>query len=385
MDRATRIRGGLMDHFSLKMCAALVVLGLSGPVSAALNVPIIGGKTGTIETLNRVVDGRAHALVRWTDQLGNVRRTAVALRPVAAQGGALVTRVLGGRLMATATVGLLLAEAVRGSLTSMWPDVQVRPDGVAVRPSTLPDWQTCERDLIKAPDASGVKRSAYGYLPCYMWASAPARLVLRLPATDPWRPDPAWLNEYDLGSERTREEFFVPAAQPGIAERGFREIIRPQPEKQLEMPQTEASLSPSELTTALMTPGVIGPLAQHDQLPAELWEPLRLSELETDPGSTEPGEGGSELPPDVGMGDVDRQVLDVRTWFTPDTWGWLPRTCSLPGAVVPLPQFPEWKIDFSQHEGAFCPLIRTYVVPASDLTAIVVFLTIVLRVRTGGA
>ncbi|MFM5646981.1 hypothetical protein ACET7Q_02015 [Aeromonas veronii] len=79
-----RIRGGAMDRFPLKIGAALVALVLTAPVKAALTVPFVDGRTGTIETLNKVVDGRASALVRWTDSLGNVRRSAVALRPIAA-------------------------------------------------------------------------------------------------------------------------------------------------------------------------------------------------------------------------------------------------------------------------------------------------------------
>ncbi|MFM4921658.1 hypothetical protein, partial [Aeromonas dhakensis] len=93
-----------MDRFPLKLGAALVALALTAPANAALTVPFVDGRTGTIETLNKVVDGRASALVRWTDSLGNVRRSAVALRPVAAQGGALATRILGGRLVASASI-----------------------------------------------------------------------------------------------------------------------------------------------------------------------------------------------------------------------------------------------------------------------------------------
>ncbi|HDX8616820.1 TPA: hypothetical protein RQN55_003020 [Aeromonas dhakensis] len=373
-----------MDRFRLKMAAVLVGLTLTAPASAALTVPFVDGRTGTIETLNKVVDGRASALVRWTDSLGNVRRSAVALRPIAAQGGALATRILGGRLVASASIALLLAEAMRGSLTHLWPEVQVQ-DGVAIRPSAMPAWQLCESNLISVADSGGAKHNSYGYLPCYAWGSAPTRLVLRLPPAYPWNPDPTWLNEYGVGSDTQRDVWYVEASNPAVSVRGMRELIRPQPEKQLQMPSVSTQLTPEELTQGLMAPEVIGPLAINDALPAELWEPLRIEDLEQDPETTQPGEGETELPPDATMSDVDRSVIDVRTWFTPDSWGWLPRSCSLPGPVTPLDRWPEWKVDFSQYERDFCPLISTYVVPASDLTAILIFLSIVLRVRTGGA
>lgn len=379
-----RIRGGIMDRFSLKLGAVLVSLTLAGPASAALSVPFVDGRTGTIETLNRVVDGRASALVRWTDSLGNVRRSAVALRPVAAQGGALATRILGGRLVASASIALLLAEAMRGSLTNLWPEVQVE-NGVAIRPSTMPAWQPCESSLVSVADADGAKHASYAFLPCYSWVSAPTRLVLRLPPAYPWNPDPSWLNLHDVGSDKMRDTWYVEASQPGVSVRGMREIIRPQPEKQLQMPSVSTQLTPAELTQGLMTPEVIGPLALNDALPAELWEPLRVEDLEQDPETTQPGEGETELPPDATMGDVDRSIIDVRSFFSPDSWGWLPRSCSLPGPITPIDRWPELRVDFSQYERDFCPLIATYVVPASDLTAILIFLSIVLRVRTGGA
>lgn len=372
-----------MDPFRLRLAAVLVGLALTAPASAALSVPFVDGRTGTIETLNRVVDGRASALVRWTDSLGNVRRSAVALRPVAAQGGALATRILGGRLVASASIALLLAEAMRGSLTQLWPEVQVE-NGVAIRPSTMPAWQPCEPNLVTVADADGAKHGSYAFLPCYSWVSAPTRLVLRLPPAYPWNPDPTWLNRYDVGSDKVRDTWYVEASNPGVSERGMREIIRPQPEKQLQMPSVSTQLTSAELTQGLMTPEVIGPLALNDALPAELWEPLRVEDLEQDPETTQPGEGETELPSDAGMNDVDRSVIDVRTWFTPDSWGWLPRSCSLPGPITPIDRIPEWTVDFSQYERDFCPLIGAYVVPASDLTAILIFLSIVLRVRTGG-
>lgn len=372
-----------MDRFPLKIGAALVALVLTAPVNAALTVPFVDGRTGTIETLNRVVDGRASALVRWTDSLGNVRRSAVALRPIAAQGGALATRILGGRLVASASIALLLAEAMRGSLTHLWPEVQVQ-DGVAIRPSSMPAWQLCESNLVSVADAGGAKHSSYAYLPCYAWGSAPTRLVLRLPPAYPWNPDPRWMNEYGVGTDQQRDVWYVEASNPAVSVRGMREIIRPQPEKQLEMPAVSTPLTPVELTQGLMTPEVIGPLALNDALPAELWEPLRVEDLEQDPETTQPGEGETELPSDTSMGDVDRSIIDVRSFFAPDSWGWLSRSCSLPGPITPIDRWPEWKVDFSQYERDFCPLIGAYVVPASDLTAILIFLSIVLRVRTGG-
>ncbi|MGE6123816.1 hypothetical protein ACLH0G_03775 [Aeromonas rivipollensis] len=378
-----RIRGGIMDRFPLKLGAVLVSLTLAGPAAAALTVPFVDGRTGTIESLNRVIDGRASALVRWTDSLGNVRRSAVALRPIAAQGGALATRILGGRLVASASIALLLAEAMRGSLTNLWPEVQVE-NGVAIRPSTMPAWQLCESNLLSVADADGAKHASYAFLPCYSWASAPTRLVLRLPPAYPWNPDPTWLNEYDIGLDRVRDTWYVEASNPGVSVRGMREIIRPQSEKQLEMPVVSTPLTPAELTQGLMTPEVIGPLAINDSLPAELWEPLRAEELEQDPDTTQPGEGETELPPDATMSDVDRSIIDVRTWFTPDSWGWLPRSCEFPGPITPIDRWPQLTVDFSQYEHDFCPLIGTFVVPASDLTAILIFLSIVLRVRTGG-
>lgn len=372
-----------MDRFPLKLGAVLVGLTLTAPASAALTVPFVDGRTGTIETLNKVIDGRASALVRWTDSLGNVRRSAVALRPVAAQGGALATRILGGRLVASASIALLLAEAMRGSLTQLWPEVQVE-NGVAIRPSTMPSWQLCEGSLVSVADAGGAKHNSFAYLPCYSWGSAPTRLVLRLPPAYPWNPDPTWIHQYGVGSDQQRDVWYVEASNPAVSVRGMREIIRPQPEKQLEMPAVSTPLTPAELTQGLMTPEVIGPLAINDALPAELWEPLRVEDLEQDPETTQPGEGETELPSDTSMGDVDRSVIDVRTWFTPDSWGWLPRSCSLPGPITPIDRWPEWRIDFSQYERDFCPIIGAYVVPASDLTAILIFLSIVLRVRTGG-
>ncbi|MGN4986737.1 hypothetical protein [Aeromonas hydrophila] len=383
-DRVSCIHGGIVDHFRLKLAAVLVGLTLTAPASAGLTVPFVDGRTGTIETLNRVVDGRASALVRWTDSLGNVRSSAVALRPIAAQGGALATRILGGRLVASASIALLLAEAMRGSLTQLWPEIQVE-NGVAVRPSAMPSWQLCESNLVSVADVGGVKHNSYAFLPCYAWGSAPTRLVLRLPPAYPWNPDPTWLHEYGVGSDAQRDVWYVEASNPAVSVRGMREIIRPQPEKQLEMPAVSTPLTPQELTTGLMVPEVIGPLAINDALPAELWEPLRAEDLEQDPETTQPGEGESELPSDTTMGNVDRSIIDVRSFFAPDSWGWLPRSCSLPGSITPIDRWPEWTVDFSQYERDFCPIIGAYVVPASDLTAILIFLSIVLRVRTGGA
>ena len=208
--------------------------------------------------------------------------------------------------------------------------------------------------------------------------------MLRLPPASPWNPDPTWLNEYGVGSDQQRDIWYVEASNPAVSVRGMREIIRPQPEKQLQMPAVSTPLTPAELTQGLMTPEVIGPLALNDVLPAELWEPLRVEDLEQDPETTQPGEGENELPSDTTMGDVDRSIIDVRSFFAPDSWGWLPRSCSLPGPITPIDRWPEWKVDFSQYERDFCPLIGAYVVPASDLTAILIFLSIVLRVRTGG-
>lgn len=374
-----------MDPFPVIRAVPLLAVLASAPAVAALQVPIIGGKTGTIETLNRVVDGRASALLRWTDSLGNIRRTTVALRPVAAQAGALATRVLAGRLMVAASVGLLLAESMRGSLTALWPDVKITADGTAVRPGETLPWQACEPDLVRVADSTGTKRSAYAFLPCYTWASAPTRVALRLPPETNFSPDPAWLNQYGVATDSTRDAWYVPAATPTVAERGFREIIRPQPEKSLALPATEATLTDAQLTQAVMQPETLGALAQADAIPSSFWEPVAVTDLEADTSTTQPGEGESTLPPDVTMADVARTSIDVRSWYNPDSWGWLPRSCSLPGPYTPIQRYPQWTINFSQYQGDFCPAIGRYVAPASDLVAILIFVSIVMRVRTGGA
>lgn len=375
-----------MDLVPLMRLAPLLLAVLAaGPAFGALQVPIVGGKTGTIETLNRVVDGRATALLRWTDSLGNIRRTTVALRPVAAQAGGLAVRVLGGRLMVAATVGALLAESLRGSLTALWPDVKISADGTAVRPGETLPWQACQADLVRVPDSTGTNRSGYAFLPCYSFASAPTRLVLRVPPKTNFAPDPLWLNQYGVSSDSTRDAWYVPAATPTVAERGFREIIRPQPEKLLALPTVEAPLTDAQLTQAVMQPETLGALAQADAIPSAFWEPVSVTDLEADSSTTQPGAGETELPPDVTMADVARSSVDVRAWFTPDSWGWLPRSCSLPGPVTPIARYPQWRVDFSQYEGDFCPVISRYVAPASDLLALMIFVSIVMRVRTGGA
>ncbi len=383
MDRGCWVHGGVMDHIPLK---AIVFAGLAccATPSQALQMTFTDGRPGYIESINSVTYGKAMAKIRWNDALGNVRRAVVALEPVASRVASLVPMIISKRLIVGTAVTYALAEAMEASLNRFFPGTTFAPDGTPFRPANAPQFDPCESNLISLPDADGVKHAAYGYLPCYAWASAPTRLVLRLPLDSNWSPPNEWLHQYGTGSDQYRDAWGATKANPGQSTRVFREVIRPQPDKKLELKADPKPLTAEEQTQAFMQPDVVGPLAGSDALPGDLWKPVDPGQLESDPGTTPPGEE-SNLPQDTTMDDVDRNTVDVRQWFKPKTWGWLPRTCTLPGPITPVAKFPDWKIDFKQYENDFCPLIGTYVVPASDLTAIIIFLSLVLRVRTGGA
>ncbi|MFQ2571923.1 hypothetical protein ACK3Z8_11860 [Aeromonas caviae] len=376
-----------MDHVRLRAgagAAALCALAFSQPV-AALQMTFSDGRPGYIESINSVTYGKAMAKIRWNDALGNVRRAVVGLTPVASKVASFVPKVVSGRLIVSMAVAGVLTEAMIGSINHFYPGTIFDPNGVAARPSSAPSLKPCEGSLLQIPDADGVKHASYAYVPCYLWASAPTRLVMRLPSGDTWQPDPAWFNQYGNGTDTYRDVYAVAQTAPALSVRGMRELTRFQPEKTLDVPADPTPLTGEELKPALMDPATLGVLAANDALPDDLWEPVDAATLEADPETSQPGEGESTLPQDTTMTDVSRSIIDVREWFTPDAWGWLPRSCSLPGPITPIARFPEWRIDFSQYQNSFCPMIATYVVPASDLTAIIIFLTLVLRVRTGGA
>jgi len=369
-----------MWRFSRGAVAGFFGLVLAAPVWA-LQVPISGGGLATIETMQSVTQNSVLAGLRWTDSLGNVRRATASLRPVASRAAGLVTGILGRRLL----VGAAVAAALYESVTALLPeDARVTEDGAVYRVgASLGGVPECESALLRVKNESDDTVSAYAYLPCYRVLVAPLRLVLRVPAADGWAPSEQWLNQYGTGSVETRALPFLRPGQTTVTETGFVEAIKPElssmtsADAAADMPPgNDDAYTETQLAELLMTPDVIGELVQASALPADLWEPV---DLETDEEEGTETDGGSDLV-ETTMDDVSRSVLDIRDWYDPGAWGWLPRTCHFPDIHL------EWgdiSIPLSDNEAWACPQLAAWGGTINDVLGIIIFLSVVLRVREG--
>ena len=223
--------------------------------------------------------------------------------------------------------------------------------------------------------------SAFGYLPCAYPSTAPTQLIIRVPVDSSWQPSAEWLNQYGTSSRKTRElPFVLQGGDHADTATGFYEYSRPQPTTAVDVPTSSVtSMGEAEQAALLMDPNVIGPLAQADAIPPDFFQAVDTATAANPDNTTD---DGSELPDGPDIGDVDRSVFDLRGWFNPAGWGWLPQQCHWP--AIEVPGFPEWRVDLGQHDAWSCPPLSTYVATAMDIVAVLLFLGIVIRTRTGG-
>lgn len=367
------------DILRLSLCAASLVLAAPG-IQAAIIIPVSGGGWATMTAISSVDTAKIVGSLRWTDPLGNVKNfPAVNLTrnlPVAAS---VARSILARRLAVGAVVAGVLYESLSAKLG---PDVKISADGTAVRPGKTVPWTTCESNLISTTSVSGgtTKYNSYAYLPCQKSYVGPNRLLLRVPAGYGWTPDSAWLSQYGTPTITTRALPYIPAGSTlAVTGASFVEYVRPQTDTSTTVPAADTPITDDEMSAALMNAAIIGQLAQADAVPPDFFAPVDLS---TDAGSTPPTDGGSEIPDGPDMGDVSHEFFDLRSWYNPDQWGWLPRACHWP--VIEVPGYPEWTIDLGQHDSWSCPLLSTYVARAMDFLAVIIFVSIAFRTRTGG-
>ena len=319
--------------------------------------------------------------LRWKDPLGNIKTaTGVAVRPQVSAAASLARGILARRLVVGAAVAALLYESLSSKLG---PGTEISADGTPQTVVAGTPVVACTMTYIKVPalGTSSPTVSAFGYLPCAYPSTAPTRLIIRVPVNSAWQPSAEWLNQYGTSSRTTRQlPFVLQGGDHADTSTGFYEYTRPQPTTAVDVPTSSvASMGEAEQARLLMDPNVIGPLAQADAIPPDFFQAVDTA-TDTDPGST--SDDGSELPDGPDIGDVDRSSFDLRGWFNPAGWGWLPQQCHWPR--IEVPGYPEWTIDLGQHDAWSCPLLSQYVATAMDIVAILLFLGIVIRTRTGG-
>lgn len=359
--------------------AGLYSLAAASAADAAVIIPTASGGWATMSAITSVDTAKIVGNLRWADPLGNVKTaTGVAVRPQVGAAASLARGILARRLVVGATVAALLYETLS---TKLAPGTQISADGT---PQVVTDGTpvlACTMTYIKVP-ATGTTSplvSSFGYLPCAYSSTAPTRLIIRVPVNSGWQPSQEWLNQYGTSSRTTRQSPFVlQGADHADTVTGFYEYSRPQPTTVVDVPTSSVtSMSEAEQARLLMDPAVIGALAQADAIPPNFFQPVDTA---TDPGNV--SDDGSELPDGPDIGDVDRSVFDLRGWFNPAGWGWLPQQCHWP--AIDVPGFPEWRIDLGEHDSWSCPLLSQYVATAMDIVAVLLFLGIVIRTRTGG-
>jgi len=319
--------------------------------------------------------------LRWTDSLGNVKTaTGVAVRPQIGAAASLARGILARRLVVGAVVATALYETLS---TKLAPGTEISADGTPQVVVAGTPVVACTMSYIKVPaiGTASPTVSAFGYLPCAYSSTAPTRLIIRVPVNSSWQPSESWLNQYGASTKTTRAlPFVLQGGDHADTTSGFYEYQRPQPTTAVDVPTSSVTaMSEAEQAQLLMDPEVIGPLASSDAIPPNFFEPVDLATA-TSPDATT--DEGSELPDGPDIGDVDRSVFDLRSWFNPSQWGFLPQQCHWP--AIEVPGYPEWRIDLGEHDAWSCPLLSTYVATAMDIVAILLFLGIVIRTRTGG-
>ena len=359
--------------------AGLFSLAAASAASAAIIVPTASGGWATMTAITSVDTAKIVGNLRWSDPLGNIKTaTGVAVRPQVSAAASLARGLLARRLVLGAVVAAALYETLS---TKLAPGTQISPDGTPQVVVSGTPVVACTMTYIKALGTTTPLVSSFGYLPCAYSSTAPTRLIIRVPLNSAWQPSAEWLNQYGTSSKTTRQlPFVLQGGDHADTTSGFYEYTRPQPTTAVDVPTSSVtSMGEAEQARLLMDPNVIGPLAQADAIPPDFFQAVDTA-TDTDPGST--SDDGSELPDGPDIGDVDRSSFDLRAWFNPAGWGFLPQQCHWP--AIDVPGFPEWRVDLGEHDAWSCPLLSQYVATAMDIVAVLLFLGIVIRTRMGG-
>ena len=387
------------------LAAALLVAVLAAPAEAAITVPTAAGGVATITEIASVDAAKMVASLRWTDALGTIRSAkGVILRPQVIKAADLARSILGRRLMVPLMVADLLFSSVGGSLAPGVTDLtsftaagySILADGTVQKTTTgSAGVVACTLTYIKAPllVSTGSSVNAIGYLPCAYISPADSTLVVRVEMDSSWQPDLTWLNSAG-GYARRDYPTGITIAQGATVARntGYYEYHRIQgTSKDTSVPSSStAPVADSTLASALMTPTVIGALAQNDAIPSDFFTPIDTAAIGVDPNATTSGAGsvtdeGSTLPDGPSMADVSTSFFDVMGYVPALSVRWLPRSCpSWPPVKIDLPSLHlvgsyDWPND------KICSVATSYISPVMQIAGICLFLGIVFRKFSGGA